>query len=150
MKTNNKTTAEFFVLNKKANGSNFSTDGETATSYTTAIATHRNGVILIAANYRCCNWYGSFYGRTATTERQKLHIKRAANKYGFDWYEVPQPFATTRKEHESNWQYLQANARAMQEKAHNARKFERQMQYNYNAARMLQEAETYWQMFVEA
>ena len=149
MKTNNKTTAEFFVLGKKAHGSNFATDGETATSYTTDIATHNGNCILIALNYRCCNWYGSFYGRTATTERQKLYIKRAANKYGINWYEVPKPFARDRKEHENNWQYLQANAREMQQKASRARKIERQMQYNYLAARLMQEAETYWQTFCE-
>lgn len=149
MKTNNKQTAEFFVLGKQAHGSNFYTDGDTATSYTTTIAAKNNGIILLALNYRCCNWYGSFYGRTATTERQKHYIKQAANKYGFDWYEVPKPFAATRKEHENNWQYLQANAREMQNKANNARKADNTIKYGRIAARLLQEAENYWQAFCE-
>ena len=150
MKHNNKQTAEFFVLGKAAKGSNFETDGTTATSYTTAIAERTNKGILIAANYRACSYYGTFYGRTATTERQKLHIKRACNKYGLNWYEVPNPFATTRKEHENNWQFLQMKGRDMQEKANRARSFERATAYNYTACRLLEEAETYWQMFVEA
>lgn len=147
MKHNNKQTAEFFVIGKAAKGSNFETDGKSAVSYDTTIADKQKGVILIALCYRACNWCGSFFGQTATTERQKSYIKSAANTIGVDWYEVPNAFATTRKEHETNWQYLQGTYRKYESKAQNARKDSTYFNYLTLAKSAKVTADNYWRIF---
>lgn len=149
MKHNNKQTAEFFVFGKAAKGNNFETDGTIATSCTSTIAGKQKGVILIALCYRACNQCGRFFGQTATTERQKSYIKRAANTIGVDWYEVPHAFANTRKEHEVNWEYLQGTYREYESKAHNARKDCTYFNYLRLAKSAKVAADNYWKLFCE-
>lgn len=146
MKTN-KQTAAAFIAGKPAKGSNFYTDGETVTSCRTMIGRRINGVILLADRYDCYSIYGYFYGRTATTERQKSHIKTAASRAGYDYFIVPDINAASPEEHLKNWQFLYDQASAAQKKARNARKFEYIAMYQLQAARMQEEAENYFNMF---
>lgn len=149
MKTNNET-ANAFVNGYNSKSGNFYTDGQTATSYNTDIATHFGGVILLAANYRCMNFYsyGYFYGRTNTTERHKSEIKREARKNGVQVYEVPNIAIWSRKEHENNYQYLKAQAVEFDEKATRARKLENVHFYANEAAKRHVIAARYWNLFL--
>ena len=142
---NNKDLARTFVTGKHGHGSNCQTDGTTFVSYDTAVAANHGKCILIACAYKARNWYGSFFGRTATTERQLLHVKRAATTY----FVVPCIYPQDRRDHERNYQYLTTIADDYGRKAERARKSENVAWYNYLQATKLQEAQTYWEMFIK-
>ena len=143
---NNKDLATYFVNGRHGHGSNCQTDGTTFVSYDTAVAANHGNCILIACSYKARNWYGSFFGTTPTTERQLLHVKRAATTY----FVVPCIFPHDRRDHERNYQYLTTIADDYRRKAERARKFESIARYNYLQAAKMQEANQYWKMFVEA
>ena len=148
MKTN-KETATAFVNGQPCKAGNFYTDGNTATSYDTDIATHENGVILIANYYRCRNWNscGYFHGRTNTTERQKGEIKTACIEKGIRFFEVATIAIFGRKEHLTNYQCLRAEAYDLEKKAQNARKVENCLRYGRQAQRAHATAEAYYNTF---
>ena len=144
MKTN-KDLARTFVNGKYGHGSNCHTDGTTFVSYDTAVAVNHGKCILIACAYKARNWCGSFFGRTATTERQLLHVKRAATTY----FIVPCIFPHDRHDHERNYQYLTTIADDYKRKAERARKSESLARYNYLRTIKLQESRTYRKMFIK-
>lgn len=136
---NNKDLATYFVNGRHGHGSNCQTDGTTFVSYDTAVAVNHGKSILIACAYKARK-------TTPTTERQLLHVKRAAVSY----FVVPCIMPTDRRDHERNYQYLTTIAEEYRKKAERARKFESIARYNYLQAAKMQEAQQYWKMFVEA
>ena len=143
---NNKDLATYFVNGRHGHGSNCQTDGTTFVSYDTAVAVNHGKSILIACAYKARNWYGSFFGTTPTTERQLLHVKRAAVSY----FVVPCIMPTDRRDHERNYQYLTMIAEEYRKKAERARKPENVTWYNRQRAAKIQEARQYWKLFVQA
>lgn len=141
----NKDLATYFVNGRYGHGSNCQTDGTTFVSYDTAVAVNHGKCILIACAYKARNRYGSFFGRTATTERQLLHVKRATTTY----FVVPCIFPQDRHDHERNYQYLTTIADDYRKKAERARKSESLARYNYLRTIKLQEARTYRKMFIK-
>lgn len=108
---NNPTTAIAFVNYEEMSGSNFYALGDICKSYNTVIASHTNGVILLNA----CDY-------SNTTQRHKLHIRRAAKRLTL--FEVPIVYrwnGLTKEEHRKNLEYLQENAESLQRKAAKAR-----------------------------
>lgn len=144
---NNTELATYFVNGRYGHGSNCQTDGTTFVSYDTAVATNHGNAVLIACAYKARNWYGSFFGTTPTTERQLLHVKRAAIKNGIAFYIVPCIFPQDRRDHERNYQYLTMIADEYRKKAERARTFESVARWDYLQATKLQEAQEYWKTF---
>lgn len=143
---NNKDLATYFVNGRYGHGSNCHTDGTTFVSYDTAVAVNHGKSILIACAYKARNWCGSFFGTTPTTERQLLHVKRAAVSY----FVVPCIMPTDRRDHERNYQYLTTIAEEYRKKAERAVKIKNFVHYQRLAADKVKEAQQYWKMFVEA
>lgn len=111
MKTgNNPSTAKAFVNYQEMKGSNLYSFGDICKSYNTIIASHTNGVILLTS-----------YDYSNTTQRHKLHIKRAAN---CKLFEVPICYnwnGLTTDQHKKNLSYLLEQAETMEQKANKAR-----------------------------
>lgn len=148
MKTN-KETARAFIQGKPANGSNFFTDGTTATSYTTQIAYNANGAILARTKYpiNSAIYTGIWYGRTATTERQKSHIKSAAAAAGVLYFEVPHAINPTEAEHAQNLAYFENCAQDARNKASRARTERNRLFWQEEAERIAQEGNDYYLIF---
>ena len=120
---NNTETAQAFINNEEMHGSNLYACGNICKSYDTIIASHANGVILLTSrNY------------SVTTQRHKLHIRRAATAQKVKIFEVPICYdwkGLTPDQHERNISYLLSEAETMRAKADRAR--------NYKAFYRLQE-----------
>ena len=116
MKTgNNPTTAAAFVNMQEMKGSNFYAFEDICKSYNTIIASHQNGVILLT-----CNDYSN------TTQRHKLHIRRAAAAQKVKLFEVPICYnwhGLTPEQHEKNLLHLLKQAETMRAKADRARTY---------------------------
>ena len=149
MKTNNET-ATAFVKGYESKSGNLCTNGETLTSYDTDIATHANGVILMAKYYRCKNWdsWGYFLGQTKTTERHKSEVKTACYRQNVKYFEVATIAIFGRKEHERNYQLLKAEAVTLSERANRARKEANRRFYTEQANRAEATAQSYWNIFL--
>lgn len=112
---NNPETATAFVLGYEMQGSNLYSNGSNIFSYSTEIASNCKGVILLN-----CRDYSN------TTQRHKLHIRRAANAHKVKVFEVPfiswygEPTAT---QHAANVEYLLKQAETMKAKADRARTY---------------------------
>lgn len=134
---NNPETANAFVLGYEMQGSNLYTNGNNIYSYSTEIASHCKGVILLN-----CRDYSS------TTQRHKLHIRRAANAHKVTIFEVPfvswygEPTAT---QHAANIEYLTGKAEEAQRKGQRART--RKAIYFARAERYTTKAEEYKRIF---
>lgn len=115
---NNPETATAFVHYEEMNGSNFYSYADICKSYNTVIASHQTGkyntpVILLNS----CDY-------SNTTQRHKLHIRRAARKTTL--FEVPICYrwnGLTKDEHRTNLEYLQARTEEARQKARKARKY---------------------------
>ena len=113
---NNPETAAAFVKGYEMQGSNLHTNGESIYSYSTPIANKAKDVILLK------NLYYSH-----TTQRHKLHIRRAANRNGVQVYEVPTIFGhwyggePTEADHKTNFEYLREEAQEAYKKSTRAR-----------------------------
>lgn len=95
---NNPETANAFVLGYEMQGSNLYSNGNNIYSYNTEIASNCKGVILLN-----CRDYSN------TTQRHKLHIRRAANAQRVKLFEVPVCYnwnGLTPEQHEQNITYL--------------------------------------------
>lgn len=116
MKTgNNPTTAAAFVKMQEMKGSNFYAFEDICKSYNTIIASHQNGVILLTS-----------YDYSNTTQRHKLHIRRAANAQKVKLFEVPVCYnwhGLTPEQHEKNLAYILNEAETMRAKADRARTY---------------------------
>ena len=114
MKTgNNPTTATAFVNMQEMKGSNFYAFEDICKSYNTIIASHQNGVILLNSR-----------DYSNTTQRHKLHIRRAANAQKVKLFEVPVCYnwhGLTNDQHATNIEYLLKEAETMRAKADRAR-----------------------------
>jgi len=143
MKTN-KDLATYFVNGRYGHGSNCHTDGTTFVSYDTAVAVNHGKCILIACAYKARNWCGSFFGRTATTERQLLHVKRAAKTY----FIVPCIFPQDRHDHRENLKFLRAEAKECREKAKRARLEEMRTYWVERAKEKTKTANRYYKLFL--
>jgi len=114
MKTGNNTeTATAFVKMQEMKGSNFYAFEDICKSYNTIIASHQNGVILLNSR-----------DYSNTTQRHKLHIRRAANAQKVKLFEVPICYnwnGLTRDQHEKNITYILNEAETMRAKADRAR-----------------------------
>lgn len=112
MKTgNNPETATAFVKMQEMKGSNFYAFEDICKSYNTIIASHQNGVILLTS-----------YDYSNTTQRHKLHIRRAAGEKKL--FEVPICYnwhGLTPDQHRTNVEYLLKEAETMRAKADRAR-----------------------------
>lgn len=140
---NNKDLATYFVNGRHGHGRNCQTDGTTFVSYDSAVAANHGKCILIACAYKARNWYGSFFGTTPTTERQLLHVKRAATTY----FVVPCIYPQDRRDHERNYQYLTTIADDYRRKADRARKEYTKAAYLRQADREAANMETYKRIF---
>lgn len=136
MKTgNNPTTATAFVNMQEMKGSNFYAFEDICKSYNTIIASHQNGVILLTS-----------YDYSNTTQRHKLHIRRAA--HGKTLFEVPVCYnwhGLTPEQHEQNILYLLKQAETMRAKADRARTYK--TFYRLQAEKYRMEAEYYRKTF---
>ena len=116
MKTgNNPETATAFVKMQEMKGSNFYAFEDICKSYNTIIASHQNGVILLTS-----------YDYSNTTQRHKLHIRRAASAQKVKLFEVPVCYnwnGLTPEQHEQNITYLLRQAETMRAKADRARTY---------------------------
>lgn len=108
---NNPETATAFINMQEMTGSNFYAFKDICKSYNTIIASHQNGVILLTS-----------YDYSNTTQRHKLHIRRAAEEKKL--FEVPICYnwnGLTRDQHEKNISFLLEQAETMRAKADRAR-----------------------------
>jgi len=116
MKTGNNTeTATAFVKMQEMKGSNFYAFEDICKSYNTIIASHQNGVILLNSR-----------DYSNTTQRHKLHIRRAATAQNVTLFEVPICYnwnGLTRDQHTANVEYLLKQAETMRAKADRARTY---------------------------
>ena len=134
---NNANTANAFVLGHEMQGSNLYTNGDNIYSYSTEIASNCKGVILLN-----CRDYSN------TTQRHKLHIRRAANAHRVKLFEVPfiswygEPTAT---QHAANVEYLTGKAEEARKKGQRART--RKAAYFAQAERYTTKAEEYKKTF---
>lgn len=111
----NKDTATAFVEMQEATGSNLISLGSTCVSYRTIIASHQNGIILLTS-----------HDYSNTTQRYKLHIRRAANAQRVTVFEVPECYnwnGLTKEQHQKNISYLLDEAETMRAKADRARTY---------------------------
>ena len=107
---NNTETANAFVQGYEMQGSNLYSFGDICRSYSTVIASKEKGCILLTS-----------YDYSNTTQRHKLHIRRAAN---VPLFEVPNCYnwnGLTKAQHEENLQYLLEEAETLAAKADRAR-----------------------------
>jgi len=112
---NNTETATAFVLGYEMQGSNLYSNGNNIFSYSTEIASNCKGVILLN-----CRDYSN------TTQRHKLHIRRAANAHKVTVFEVPVCYnwhGLTPDQHRTNVEYLLKEAETMRAKADRARTY---------------------------
>ena len=134
---NNANTANAFVLGYEMQGSNLYSNGNNIFSYSTEIASNCKGVILLN-----CRDYSN------TTQRHKLHIRRAANAHKVTVFEVPfiswygEPTAT---QHAANMEYLTSKAEEARKKGQRART--RKAAYFAQAERYTTKAEEYKKTF---
>lgn len=134
---NNANTANAFVLGYEMQGSNLYTNGNNIYSYSTEIASNCNGVILLNSR-----------DYSNTTQRHKLHIRRAANAHKVTVFEVPfiswygEPTAT---QHAANVEYLLKEAETMRAKADRARTYK--SFYRLQEEKYRQAAEDYTNIF---
>lgn len=116
MKTgNNPTTATAFINMQEMKGSNFYAFEDICKSYNTIIASHQNGVILLNSR-----------DYSNTTQRHKLHIRRAAGQKAVKLFEVPVCYnwhGLTPDQHRTNVEYLLKEAETMRAKADRARTY---------------------------
>ena len=112
---NNANTANAFVLGYEMQGSNLYTNGNNIYSYSTEIASNCKGVILLNSR-----------DYSNTTQRHKLHIRRAANAQKVKLFEVPICYnwhGLTPEQHEQNLLHLLRQAETMRAKADRARTY---------------------------
>ena len=134
---NNTETATAFVLGYEMQGSNLYSNGNNIFSYSTEIASNCKGVILLN-----CRDYSN------TTQRHKLHIRRAANAHKVTIFEVPfiswygEP---TETQHAANIEYLTSKAEDARKKGQRART--RKAAYFAQAERYTTKAEEYKRIF---
>lgn len=134
---NNANTANAFVLGYEMQGSNLYTNGNNIYSYSTEIASNCKGVILLNSR-----------DYSNTTQRHKLHIRRAANAHKVTIFEVPfiswygEPTAT---QHTANIEYLTGKAEEARRKGQRART--RKAAYFAQAERYTAKAEEYKKTF---
>lgn len=134
---NNANTANAFVLGYEMQGSNLYTNGNNIYSYSTEIASNCKGVILLNSR-----------DYSNTTQRHKLHIRRAANAHKVTVFEVPfiswygEPTAT---QHTANIEYLTGKAEEARRKGQRART--RKAAYFAQAERYTAKAEEYKKTF---
>lgn len=134
---NNANTANAFVLGYEMQGSNLYTNGNNIYSYSTEIASNCKGVILLNSR-----------DYSNTTQRHKLHIRRAANAHKVTVFEVPfiswygEPTAT---QHAANLEYLTSKAEEARQKGLRART--RKAAYFMQAEKYTTKAEEYIKTF---
>ena len=138
MKTgNNPETAKAFVKMQEMKGSNFYALETICKSYSTVIASHEKGVILLTA-----------YDYSNTTQRHKLHIRRAAREEGVKVFEVPICYnwnGLTTDQHRENIAYLLKEADTLRAKADRART--NKSLYRLQEEKTRQAAEDYTNIF---
>lgn len=139
MKTNNPTTAEAFVNYRNAEGSNLRSYGSDIWSYRTMIAQNVNGAILL-----------TFRDYSNTTQRHKLHIRRAAQEAQRVLFEVVNINPTKPEEHKDNYNYLLEIARGYKAKADRARTEANRQRYGKLFAEARQTAREYYIKFIQA
>jgi hypothetical protein len=136
MKTgNNPETATAFVNMQEMKGSNFYALETICKSYNTIIASHEKGVILLTS-----------YDYSNTTQRHKLHIRRAAKNTTL--FEVPICYnwnGLTPDQHRENVAYLLREAETMRAKADRARTYK--TFYRLQEEKYRQAAEDYTNIF---
>ena len=105
--------ATAFVQGYEMQGSNLYSFGDICRSYSTVIASKEKGYILLTC-----------YNYSNTTQRHKLHIRRAARQEAVKLFEVPICYnwhGLTSDQHEKNVSYLMEKAETMKAKADRAR-----------------------------
>ena len=134
---NNPETATAFINMSEMIGSNFYAFEDICKSYNTIIASHQNGVILLNSR-----------DYSNTTQRHKLHIRRAANAQRVTLFEVPVCYnwhGLTNEQHAANIEYLTGKAEDARRKGQRART--RKASYFAKAERYTTEAEEYKRIF---
>lgn len=138
MKTgNNPSTAKAFVNYQEMKGSHFYSYGDICKSYNTIIASHANGVILLTS-----------YDYSNTTQRHKLHIRRAATN--LDLFEVPICYnwgGLTPDQHRTNFEYLMEEAQSAYKKSTRAKKEETRQFWQEETKRRTEAASKYRDIF---
>lgn len=114
----NQQTATAFINFQDCKGSNLTSYGSEIFSYRTQIATHQDGAILL-----------TYKDYSSTTQRHKLHIRRAAAAANVATFEVPF-INPDEKQHSQNYLYLLSLAAGLVEKMKRARKPETRRRYN--------------------
>ena len=112
---NNPETATAFIDMSEMIGSNFYAFEDICKSYNTIIASHQNGVILLNSR-----------DYSNTTQRHKLHIRRASTAQKVKLFEVPVCYnwhGLTPDQHRTNVEYLLKEAETMRAKADRARTY---------------------------
>lgn len=134
---NNPETATAFINMSEMIGSNFYAFEDICKSYNTIIASHQNGVILLNSR-----------DYSNTTQRHKLHIRRAANAQRVTLFEVPVCYnwhGLTNEQHAANIEYLTGKAEEARKKGQRARI--RKAAYFAQAERYTAKAEEYKKTF---
>lgn len=139
MKTNNPTTAEAFVNYRSAEGNNLRSYGGDIWSYRTMIAQNVNGVIMLTSR-----------DYSNTTQRHKLHIRRAAADAHRVLFEVVNINPTSPKEHNENYNYLLEVAQGYKAKTDRARTDANRQRYGRRFVEAQRSALEYYIKFLQA
>lgn len=145
-----KATATAFVLGKRCTASNFTTDGQEATSFDTIIAAHVGRAILIKDIYTFVCDGERLTGRTPTTERQKSSIIWAAHLAKVPAFVVPNIAIWGKQTHRENLKFLRAEVKMCRDKAKRARLAENRTFWAERAEEKTKAANRYYKMFLTA
>lgn len=145
-----KETATAFIMGKRCTASNFTTDGQEATSFDTVIAAHVGRAVLIKDVYTFVYWGERLTGRTRTTERQKAAIVWAAHLAKVPAFVVPNIGILGEHTHRENLEFLRAEAKECREKAKRARLEENRIFWAERAEEKTKTANRYYKLFLTA
>lgn len=140
-------TAAAFVNGKKATASNFTTDGQEATSFATVIAAHTGAAILIKDVYTFVFCGERLTGRTPTTERQKAAILFAASQAKKPAFVVPNIAIWSEADHRANLLFLAERAQEAYKKSTRARKEESRLFWQEETERRTKTAQEYRRIY---
>lgn len=143
-------TATAFVEGRKATASNFTTDGDEATSFDTVIAAHVGRAVLIKDIYTFVYCGERLTGRTPTTERQKAAIIWAAHLAKVPAFVVPNIGIWGEHTHRANLKFLRAEAKKCREKAKRARLDTWRTYWAERAEEKTKTANRYYKLFLTA